>query len=237
MRDGVIITRPPPGLAPTMAAVAALGWRPIAAPMLEVIPLGLASVGRQPDAVVLTSGQAIAALDDPRLHACPCYVVGQATARRARAAGFVHVITASGTAADLVDMLREACPAGSRLLLAVGRGYGRDMADELRGAGLRVTRRCVYAVEAVRGLPDAAVTALLAEQVRGVMFYSTRTAEAFMAALTPVVADTLARVDAIAMSAGIAAALADGPRWRAMRVAARPEQDAMLASLGRPASG
>lgn len=236
MRDGVIITRPPPGLAPTMAAVAGAGWRPIAAPMLHVVPLGLTLGAFRPDAVVLTSGQALAALDDPRLHACPCYVVGQATARRARAAGFSHVIPASGTAAELVALLRASCRAGSRLLLAVGRGYGGDMANELRGAGFRVARRCVYAIEPVRVLPDATEADLRAEQVAAVMFYSTRTAEAFVAALDPVVAGMLARVDAIAMSGTVAAALTDGPHWQAVRVAAHPDQDAMLDSLGRPDS-
>lgn len=231
MRDGVVITRPPPGLAPTMAAVAAAGWQPIAAPMLHVVPLGLALGGFRPDAVVLTSGQALAALDAPRLHALPCYVVGQATASRARAAGFSHVIAASGTAADLVALLRAVCPVGSRLLLAVGRGYGGDMADELRRAGFRVARRCVYAIEPVPVLPNAAEAGLRAGRVAAVMFYSTRTAEAFIAALTPALASLLVAVEAIAMSDGVAAVLGAGARWDGIRVAARPDQDAMLDCL------
>ncbi|WP_244191833.1 uroporphyrinogen-III synthase [Komagataeibacter swingsii] len=230
-RAGVIVTRPPPGLAPTMAAVAARGLRPIAAPMLLVSQRGLSLGAFRPDAIVLTSGQAVGSLADPQLHDIPCYVVGAATARRARAAGFARVTAASGTADDLTVLLHSALPPASRLLLAVGQGYGREMAAALRGQGYRVLRRCVYAVRPATDLPSDAVAALRAGQVGAVVFYSTRTAEAFIAALTPALAPLLAGVAAIAMSDGVAAVLGAGARWRVIRVAARPDQDAMLDCL------
>ncbi|WP_242621670.1 uroporphyrinogen-III synthase [Komagataeibacter xylinus] len=232
-RDGVIITRPPPGLAPTVAAVAGLGWRPIAASMLHVAQLSLAPNTPRPDALVLTSGQAIAAINRPEWHDVPCYVVGHATGERARAAGFRHVVTAAGTADDLVALLRAALPVRGLLLLAVGRGYGDDMAQALRAAGFRVIRRCVYAVSPEQRLPAQAAQALAAGQVAAILFYSTRTAQAFLAALSAAQAAMLGQVVAVAMSDGVAAALACGPAWRAVRVAARPDQAAMLACLGK----
>lgn len=232
MRDGVIITRPPPGLAPTMAAVAGLGWRPIAASMLHVEPLPLAPGTSRPDAIVLTSGQAIAAINRPAWHDVPCYVVGDATGARARVAGFTHVVMAAGTADDLGALLRAALPARGLLLLAVGRGYGRDMAQGLRAAGFRVMRRCVYAVSPEQRLPVQAAQALLAGQVAAILFYSTRTAQAFLAALNAAQTAMLGHVVAVAMSAGVANTLVAGPAWRNIRVAARPDQAAMLACLG-----
>ena len=231
MRAGVIVTRPPPGLAPTMAAVAARGLHPVAAPMLHVRQCALSIGTFRPDAIVLTSGQAVGSLTDPQLHDIPCYVVGAATARRARAAGFVHVTAASGTADDLTALLQAAMSPTSRLLLAVGQGYGQDMAVALRGQGYRVLRRCVYIVRPATCLPPDAVAALQAGQVTAVMFYSTRTAEAFIAALTPALASLLVAVEAIAMSDGVAAVLGAGARWDGIRVAARPDQDAMLDCL------
>ncbi|WP_241694483.1 uroporphyrinogen-III synthase [Komagataeibacter melomenusus] len=233
-QNGVIITRPPPGLAPTMAAVAGLGWQPIAASMLHVEPLSLAPDTPRPDAIVLTSGQAIAAINRPAWHDVPCYVVGHATGARARVAGFTHVVTAAGTADDLAALLRAALPARGRLLLAVGRGYGRDMAQALRAEGFRVMRRCVYAVRPGQRLPMQAAQALGAGQVAAILFYSTRTAQAFLAALTATQAGLLGQVVAVAMSAGVANALATVPAWRDIRVAARPDQAAMLACLGNP---
>ena len=230
-RVGVIVTRPPPGLAPTMAAVAARGLHPIAAPMLHVRQRALSIGTFRPDAIVLTSGQAIGALTGPHLHHVPCYVVGAATARRARAAGFAHVIAASGTADDLMGLLRAAVPPPARLLLAVGQGYGQEMAAALRGHGYRVLRRCAYAVRPASSLPSGAITALRAGQVAAVMFYSTRTAEAFVAAVPPALVPLLAQVEAIAMSDGVAAVLRAGLRWRGVHVAARPDQEGMLACL------
>ncbi|BAK85049.1 uroporphyrinogen-III synthase [Komagataeibacter medellinensis NBRC 3288] len=231
MRDGVIVTRPPPGLAPTMAAVAGAGWRPIAAPMLHVSQRALSIGTVRPDAIMMTSGQAIASLKVSRLHDVPCYVVGSATARRARAAGFINVFAASGTADDLTALVRAVLPPPARLLLAVGQGYGQEMAVALRGYGYRVWRRCVYGVRAAPVLPSDALAALLAGRVAAAMFYSTRTASAFMAAMPPAVVPLLAEVAAIAMSGGVADALGAGPCWRRIHIAARADQEAMLACL------
>ncbi|PYD81057.1 uroporphyrinogen III synthase [Komagataeibacter sucrofermentans] len=215
-----------------MAAVGGLGWQAIAAPLLHVETLALARGTPRPDAIVLTSGQAIAAVNRPAWHDVPCYVVGHATGERARAVGFAHVITAAGTADDLSALLRAALPARGLLLLAVGRGYGHDMARALRAEGFRVVRRCVYAVSPARRLPPQAAQALGAGQVAAILFYSTRTAQAFLAVLGASQAARLRQVVAVAMSDGVAAALATGPAWRAIRVAGRPDQAAMLACLG-----
>lgn len=72
----------------------------------------------------------------------------------------------------------------------------------------------------------------MAGQVAAILFYSTRTARAFLASLSAPQAAMLGQVVAVAMSDGVAAALATGPAWRAMRVAPRPDQPAMLACLG-----
>lgn len=220
-----------------MAAVEAMGLRPLAAPMLRIEHFALSTGAFQPDALVLTSAQAIPAINRPQWHHLPCYVVGNATGARARAAGFSHVIAATGTAGDLLGLIRAHVPARSRVLLAVGRGYGLEMAASLRGDGLRVLRRCVYAARASQRLPGPARAALRAGHIRAVMLYSARTAEAFLAALDARLAPCLASVRAVVMSHGVAAALAEGPRWRDVSVAERPDQAAMLACVeqaGRP---
>lgn len=214
-----------------MAAVAAMGLDPLAAPMLRIEHFPLSTGAFRPDALVLTSAQAIAAINRPQWHHLPCYVVGHATGARARAVGFSHVVAATGTADDLLDLIRASVPARSRLLLAVGRGYGRGMADSLRADGMRVLRRCVYAVRPVTRLPQPARAALHAGRVAAVMLYSARTAEAFMAALDARLAPCLRNVQAIVMSAGVAAVLADGPGWGGIHVASRPDQAAMLACV------
>nr|WP_255663272.1 uroporphyrinogen-III synthase [Komagataeibacter sp. FNDCR2] len=214
-----------------MAAVQAMGLQPFAAPMLRIEHFALSTGAFRPDALVLTSAQAIAAIDRPQWHHLPCYVVGHATGVRARAVGFRHVVAATGTADDLLGLIRASVPARSRVLLAVGRGYGCEMADSLRAGGLRVLRRCVYAARPITRLPQPARTALHAGRVAAVMLYSARTAEAFLAALDAPLASRLDSVRAIVMSRAVAAALAEGPCWAAIHVASRPDQAAMLACV------
>ncbi|NVN41627.1 uroporphyrinogen-III synthase, partial [Ameyamaea chiangmaiensis] len=75
----------------TMERVAALGWRPIASPMLRVRAAGRATSTAPAQAVLATSGQALDYLPPDLDRRSPFYAVGDATATRARAAGFAAV--------------------------------------------------------------------------------------------------------------------------------------------------
>ena len=84
-------------------------------------------------AVLLTSANAvIPGLPDARVLA-----VGDATAARARAAGFTDVQSAGRDAAALAVLVEQTCrPAAGPLLLASGEGQGMALATQLRGGGL-----------------------------------------------------------------------------------------------------
>lgn len=233
-RAGVLVTRPPPGLAETIATLAARGWRPVAAPMLDIVTCPLASYGASPpQAVVVTSSQAVAAIARPDLVGIPCYAVGAATARRARAAGFAHVrIAPEGTAQGLGRMLSaQIMPSAGALLLAVGQGYAMDLARDLRDVGFRVRRRTVYRVTRRRQLDRPGHEMLMAGQAAAVLFFSPRTAQAFMAALTPAQRLALAHVRAIVISERTARVL-DAALWRSVEVAPTPDSIGMLSRLG-----
>ncbi|MBS0561960.1 MAG: uroporphyrinogen-III synthase [Proteobacteria bacterium] len=208
-----------------------MGLRAIAAPALSVHPLparlpppeGLA-------ALLLTSAQAVAPI--PRAYrGLPVFAVGDATAARAREAGFASVTSASGDAADLAALVRAACPPPATLLLATGRGLGQPLAAALRDAGYRVARRSVYARAAPRRLPAAALAALRAGDVAAALFFSADTAASFASLLRLAGAEALVQnTDAVAISEAAAVPLRPLP-WRRIRVAERPNQDAMLALL------
>lgn len=216
-----------------MGAVGAQGWLPVAAPMLDIaaLPLLLAPTPL-PQAIIVTSGQAVRAIARPDLLDVPCYAVGAATARRARDAGFAHVEMADeGTAAGLGRMVaHDLSPAGGALLLAVGRGYGMELAGMLRDAGFRVQRRSVYRVMA-RGRLPARIAATIDGRANAVMFFSPRTAQSFMAALTPPQRVLLRQVRAIVISDRTAAVL-DMGEWKSVGVASTPDSAGMLACLG-----
>ena len=100
----------------------------------------------------------------------------------------------------------------------------------LRAAGFRVLRRVTYAVVPATTLPPAAIN-LLQNGSGAALFFSPETAHIFvrlMKTLRPPASVT--RLDALAISAATAAALAPLP-WAHIRVASHPNQDALLALL------
>lgn len=226
--DGVLITRPEPGASETARRVAALGFTPVLAPSLVVRSLP-ARLPERADAVVLPSGNAVATLP-PSLHAVPVLAVGDATAARARGAGFTDVRSADGDAVALTALAREALPAGGRVLLACGRGQSIALAAGLRAAGLRVHRRAVYAARPAAALPPEATEALRAGGLRAALFLSAETARAFVRLLPLALRPHLGHVDALAIGRPAADALGALP-WRRVRVSVRPNLDSVLALI------
>ena len=223
--------------------VAALGFTPIMTPMLAIrlLPARLPPPARL-QAVVLTSANALPSLlatllpgRGAELRALPVLAVGDATAARARAAGFTSVTSAGGDAAALAVLVARRCvPANGALLLPTARGEGLLLAGLLRAAGFAVLRRAVYAAVPQNSLAPAAVAALSRGAVDAALFFSAATARRFATLLPAALPATcLHAVDALALSPAVAAPLAALP-WRRIRVAARPTQDALLTLLTDP---
>lgn len=231
--EGVLVTRPEPGGSETAARVAALGWQPVPAPALVLTPRRFA-IPRGVQALLLTSRAAARALPPPV--ALPLLAVGEATAEAARAAGW-PAEAAGGTAADLARLAAARLdPAGGPLLLAVGEGYGLDLAADLRARGFRVLRRIAYAARPAPGLPAAALAALRAGRIGSVLFHSPRSARCAITLMRAAgIGEEAARIAVLAISPRVAEAArrALAPFvWQAIRVAARPEESALLALLG-----
>ena len=232
--QAVLITRPQPEAQATAARVAALGHRPILSPAIRIVPRALSLAGIGPlQAVLVTSGNAIPSLP-AALHAIPLLAVGDATAARARSAGFWRVSSAGRDAAALARMARLSCdPAGATLLVATGEGQGSRLVASLRRRGFHVARRVAYAARPCGRIADAAWDALAAGQVRAALFFSPASALAFVGAMRrrgPAACARLAAVTAIAISPATAEALSPLP-WAGIRVASAPNQDELLAWL------
>lgn len=219
-------------MAETARRVAALGLAPVAAPLLEIVtlPVDLPDPA-ETGAVLVTSGNAIRALP-ASWRGTKLLAVGDATARLAGEAGFIDVHSADGDAWALADLTTRLLPAaGPPLLLASGARQGAGLAADLRRRGFEVIHREVYAATPASALPPVAAEALRGETLRAALFFSAETARAFVTlvvavGLTPRVAD----VEALAIGRPACVALEALP-WRAIRVAARPTQDEMLALL------
>ena len=153
------------------------------------------------------------------------FCVGDATANRARAAGFTRVESAGGDAGDLFRLIAARRLPGTHLL-ASGERQGMALASQLREAGFSVLRRKVYAARPARVLPPDVAADLAAERIQAALFYSAETARAFVR-LRP--RNTVA-ITAYALSQTVAAGL-NGLPWAAIRVAVAPTEADLMALL------
>jgi uroporphyrinogen-III synthase len=162
------ITRAEPGAAATAERLRAMGCRPLVLPLLEVAPLAgvvpdLTGVG----ALAFTSANGVrvfASLNpDRRL---PVFVVGQATAQAARAAGFRQVYSADGDVDALARGLvgRAGEFRGSVLHLSAAEPAG-DLVGALARAGVSARSQAIYETHPLTPSRDELERALKAEAV------------------------------------------------------------------------
>jgi uroporphyrinogen-III synthase len=230
--DAVLITRPEPGASETARRVAEKGYRPVLAPLLEIRPVRtpLPPSGHL-QAILATSGNAIATL--PASHRdVPLLAVGDATASRARADGFLQVSSADGDAVALAALAARLCDQHSGPLLFVcGRCQGEGLVSDLRARGFAVLRRVTYATVPADNLPAAAREALLDGELTAALFYSAETSRHLVRLIRAEdLQENVRTVDALAIGERAAVALRELP-WRSTCIAARPNQEAMLALL------
>ncbi len=209
----LIVLRPQPGADTTAARARAAGLDPVVVPLFAVEPCAWIPPDDALDAIVFTSANAVRHAGGGLVaHATvPVWAVGAATADAARVAGLTVAHIGAGDADALAAAL---VAAGLRRVLWL---CGEDRRP-FAAPGVDIAARVVYAsrtVTAPAGLTDAIARPAAA------MLHSARAARR-LAELV----DDRGGTALIAISAR--AAVAAGPGWRAVRVAARPSDDAML---------
>lgn len=231
-----LVTRPREEAAGLAEALAKRGIEALVEPLLDI---HYRSAGApdlaEAQAVLCTSANGVRAL--ARLcgeRAVPLFAVGDATAARARAEGFLQVESAGGDAADLARLVRDRlCPGKGHLLHVAGSDVAGDLAGKLRQAGFAVERAVLYEAQPVAALSAACGRALAAGIVDFALFFSPRTAAIFarLATAAGLVA-ALRFVTAVSISAAADMALAP-LLWRERHIAERPDQASLLAVLDR----
>lgn len=217
----VWITRAAPGAERTADRLTALGFTPLAAPLLTIRPLEVTPDLKGVQALAFTSRNGVAAFADRSPdRTLPVFAVGDATAAAARTAGFTDVRSADGDLAALAALIRIEGPGLTILHPRAARPAG-DLAA-LVGAAAQITPLAVYdAVETDVAPPEA---------WDAVLIHSPRAARALAARLTP---DAAPNRVASAISPAAAEPLSALP-FGEIRVAATPTETALLATLGKP---
>ena len=219
----LLVTRPGPGGEATAERLRALGHEVLLSPLFVLAPIGWELPRLAIDAVLLTSANAARLAGDKiaGLTHLPCYAVGAATARAAKAAGFKEIIVGE---ADAADILTRAAAQGIRSMLHLA---GRDHRDTEHSA-IRLERRIVYAAEPIGRFDETAEAALQAGAIDWTLLYSPRAARHF-AALVDRLSIPRAALRLAALSPAVAEAA--GPGWLDVRSAARPNEQALFAAL------
>lgn len=210
----VLVLRPQPGLAATLAGAQALGLPAQGAALAQIVPVAWGAPDpAEIDALLIGSanvfvhgGAALEALQDK-----PCHVVGKATADAARAAGFAVAATGEGGLQKVLDAI--APPA--RLL----RIAGEEHIPLFPQPGVTITTRIAYRSEAL------ALDRTLIEGGAIVLLHSAATARHFASECQRLGVDQ-SRITLAALGPRIAAAAGGG--WHAVHVAPAPNDAALL---------
>ncbi|WP_240811676.1 uroporphyrinogen-III synthase [Brevundimonas sp. M20] len=216
------MTRTEPGASRTAARLAARGFEPLIAPVLAVRPI----LQPAPDltgitALAFTSPNGVAVFADLSAdRSLPVFAVGDATAERARQAGFATVASASGALSDLAWLISG--EATGRILVPGARQPAGDL-DALLNGAVETVILPIYEATETKATPPADFDAVLV--------HSPRAAQA--------VAGSLGRTGgagrlAVAISAAAAAPLA-AAGFAEIRTAGEPTDAAVLLALGNPA--
>lgn len=209
----IVVLRPEPGARATVAAARAIGLTAVAAPLSTVCAMPWRLPDELPDAVLMTSANAArcGGAGLAALVALPLYAVGAATAAAARAAGFSRIVAGAG---DVDAIVARAGGDGVGTLLHLA---GRE--HRAPAAAITIRRRIVYAADAVAVLPD-----LPADPV--VLLHSPRAAASFAALVTDRSTVAVAAISAATLAAA-------GAGWRAIAIADRPTDPALLAAAAK----
>ncbi|UVK56202.1 uroporphyrinogen-III synthase [Mesorhizobium sp. AR02] len=231
----VLVTRPEPGASRTARRLQDMGLQPVVLPLTETVALP-ADAGLFPDdavAIAVTSANAVRHASKEviaALAALPCHAVGARTAEAARKMGFSAVIEGSGDAEALSESIAAAFP-GKAIVYLCGRVRFPVFEQRLQAAGVQVSAVETYDTLPVR-YSDETILALLSSQpVDAVLLYSAKVAAAMqLMADRPALQRVFEKTRFFALSARIAAAL-DDSAGKAIRIAAQPDEEALLALL------
>jgi uroporphyrinogen-III synthase len=239
----VLVTRPHPDDETTAASLRARGFDVLRAPMLRFEPVAVhEDMNARYSAVIVTSANALRGIEPHlkghRMLELPLFAVGDHTAAAARRAGFTHVVSANGDAANLRDLVLASLRAkelkkASTLLYLAGAEIARDLASELEESGFRVVTQTTYRMIAVKSLPREACDAFAANQVEAVLHYSQRSARAFLdAARAAGVEISALAIPQCCISATVASVVRDAGAMQVV-VAATPDENALFEALER----
>jgi uroporphyrinogen-III synthase len=238
----LLVTRPEPEAHDTAARLEQAGHHVLRQPLTRIAFNQPPEAAAAPAAIVFTSRNAIRAVERwPQAagwRGLPVFAVGAATAEEARRAGYGDIRAGEGDGARLARLIVGAFgPGRGPVLYPAARERTDDLAGALHAAGIALTIVEAYRAIAAERLDPAVREALDTEALDGALFYSRRSADIFAdLAARESLSERLARLTMFALSARVAEPLGR-LATAGIRVAARPDEAALLALIPASKSG
>ncbi len=233
----LLVTRPDPQGDQTALLLRARGHDVTAVPLLRIETLSPDLGKGQWAAIAVTSANAIRAVATherfAEISVLPMFAVGARTAQAAHDAGFESVMSAEGDADDLFALIAQTLPPGNALLYLAGEDRASDLAAALAPRNISVQTVEVYRAVAEKALPDTARDKLRAGTIDGVLHFSQRSAQSFIAAARDDEGwDNSLKCHHFCISLQVAGPLVEAGA-RHIHVAATPDESAVLDLVGR----
>ena len=186
----------------------------------------------EPDAVLLTSvhgARALALLTELRDVFLLC--VGQKTADVAMELGFHRVCMAGENVERMMDYIASAYDDAARFLYVSGAHISVDIGASLASLGMEFSRVVAYEAVAMDAISDTLSEQLRRGQIDAITFFSSRTAEIFLAlADEQNLLPYLEKIDAFCLSEKVAA-IAAKTNWKSISCAPEPTLVSLVADV------
>jgi uroporphyrinogen-III synthase len=227
----ILITRPIEDARPLADALEARGVEVLIEPLLEIRHLEDAEIDLEGvQALLFTSAngvRAFAALSPRR--EIKVFTVGDGSADAARQAGFPHVESAKGDVEALAALVVDRLKAADGVLFhAAGTVTAGDLKARLEGLGYQVRRAQLYEAKIATALSTETRANLTLGGIDAVLLFSPRTAATFAELWREAGSSSLARIQALCLSAAVAREIGD-LGWAEVEIADRPDLPSMLA--------
>jgi len=227
----VLITRSREDAEPLARLLDELGISSMTEPLLDIIFHSGPEINlKGTQALLMTSANGVRAFSRrSRNRELPLFAVGDATAREAAKLGFAKIHSASGDVDALAKRVKDIVdPGGGSLLHAAGSRVAGDLAGVLAAAGYEYRREVLYDAKKATAFGTKTIAALESGSLNGVLFYSPRTAEAFVSlAKQAGIGEMVKALVAFCLSPAVGEKASDF-EWRKVEIATLPEQEALI---------
>ena len=181
----LLLTRAREDAERTLARLVEAGHQVSVSPVIAIVATGTAGPPGVVDAMVATSGHALATLDSnwPGPEArrlMPLLLVGQRTAAIAREHGFFGPSVVAASTTELAVAIPDLSRPMRRLVYIAGRDRKPDLENALALLGRTLEVVETYRAREVEGLEPPVVEAMRAGRIEGALHFSRRSASLFV---------------------------------------------------------